>query len=125
MPIYQKLIICLPKYPHDKLALMVKRHAKAILNHGGIVRGVENHGVRALQERAKRKYATSEGDRYFWEARMISVTFDASPICLKEAERALRNEDSVLRWHVSKETGNFDKINSRSYKNPYAPNPKI
>eukprot|EP01038_Epipyxis_sp_PR26KG_P009582 gene9582-12906_t len=124
MPLYQHIVLTLPKYSAEGLADAFKRYARVIMGNNGVLRGIENNGVRPLQERAKRKYATPDGTRYFWEARYVTTTFDASPECLAEAERALKNEDGVLRFFTTKLSSGFDKSKEKSYRNPYMP-PKV
>eukprot|EP01041_Mallomonas_annulata_P001212 gene1212-2359_t len=119
MPLYQQIIIAVPSCSKDGLVSLLRRHAKAILSNGGIIRGVEHHGVRPLPERAQRKYATRDGQRYFWEARFITTTFDASPRGLVEAERTLKNTDGILRYVTLKQPTVIDRVNSRNYRNPY------
>ena len=54
MPLYQHIIVTLPKFSNEGLANMFKSYAKTVLGHGGILRTVENQGVRPLPEKAKR-----------------------------------------------------------------------
>ena len=54
MPLYQQIIVALPKYPKSGLVDLFKRHSKLIINNGGVIRGIENHGIRPLPEKAKR-----------------------------------------------------------------------
>ena len=65
-----------------------------------------------------RKYA-STFDRYCWEARFVTSTFDVSPKGLADVERFLRNEESILRFFTIKAESAATRFNSRSYKNPY------
>ena len=66
-----------------------------------------------------RKYATQEGQRHFWEARYITTLFDASPKCLIETERVLKNNEGLLRFFTIKQPSVIDRVNSKSYKNPF------
>jgi ribosomal protein S6 len=61
----------------------------------------------------------TDGSRYFWEARFVCSTFDASPAALKETERLLRNEESVLKFFTVKLKTAVDRSKATSYKNPY------
>lgn len=54
MVLYQQIIVALPKVPKEGLVALCRKHCKVILDSGGNVRGVENHGIRQLAERAKR-----------------------------------------------------------------------
>jgi hypothetical protein len=46
MPLYQQIIVAIPKYPKEGLVSLFRKHAKTIIDSGGVVRGVEvrNHG---------------------------------------------------------------------------------
>jgi hypothetical protein len=66
-----------------------------------------------------RRYAVTDGSRYFWEARFVCSTFDASPQALKETERLLRNEEGVLKFFTVKLKTAVDRSKATSYKNPY------
>ncbi len=66
-----------------------------------------------------RKYATVDGERHFWDARYVTATFDASPNCLKEVDRFLRNEEGILRHFPVKLDSAVDRANGKTYKNPY------
>lgn len=54
MPLYQQIIVALPKYPADGLVKILKKFSKTVIQNGGVVRGIENNGVRPLAEKAKR-----------------------------------------------------------------------
>ena len=54
MPLYSQLIIALPGIPKPDLVALCRTHAKLVIDFGGVVRGIENHGVRPLPARAKR-----------------------------------------------------------------------
>ncbi len=54
MPLYQQLIVALPKYPNEGLVKLMQKFSKVVMDNGGVVRSVENNGVRPLAERAKR-----------------------------------------------------------------------
>lgn len=65
MPLYSQLIVALPGCSKESLVTMCRRHAKLILDNGGVVRGIENHGVRPLPARAKR-YSDVIEIPYLW-----------------------------------------------------------
>lgn len=145
MPLYSQLIVALPGCSKEALVTMCRRHAKLILDNGGVVRGIENHGVRPLPARAKRysdmieisicdtphltdflppsqlvrKYPTENGERYFVNARFITATFDANPKLLVDVERLLKGDEGVLRFYTSKTKNNIDKSRGLSFRNPY------
>jgi hypothetical protein len=54
MPHYRQIIMCLPEYKIDGLVTVFRRHAQLILERGGCVRAIENHGLRDLPERTIR-----------------------------------------------------------------------
>jgi hypothetical protein len=70
-----------------------------------------------------RQYPTTDGTRYFWEARYVSTYFDASPKVLKEVERLLRNEEAILRFFTVKKTTAADRVRGYNYRNPYLKSP--
>lgn len=54
MPLYQHVLVALPKYPKEALTDLFRRYTKVVLDNGGVLRGIENHGIRMLPERARR-----------------------------------------------------------------------
>ena len=60
-----------------------------------------------------------DGTRYFWEARFVTTTFDASPTALVEIDRVMRNEEGVLRTFTVKLKSGLDRSRCANYKNPY------
>jgi len=89
------------------------------MKQGGVVRGIEHHGVRPLPARARRKYVSMSGQRYFWDARFVTTTFDASPETLGDIKRLLRDDEGVIRYFTTKQTTNIDRLTATNYKNPY------
>jgi len=124
MPLYHQIIVALPRYPKEGLVNMFRKHSKLVMSAGGVVRGIENHGVRPLPERATRKYATTEGKRHFWEARYVSTCFDASPTALVEIDRLLRNEEGVLRYFTVKKETALNRAKGLTYRNVFRIDPK-
>lgn len=49
----------------------------------------------------------------------MSTTFDASPNCLIEIDRMLRNEEGVLRAFTVKHKSSLFRCSSKNYKNPF------
>ena len=119
MPLYQQIIVCLPGYDKSGLVKLFRKHAKLIQKSGGVVRAIEHNGVRPLPERARRKYPTREGERYFWEARYVSTFFDANPRTLVDIGRMLRTEDGILRFFTLKRPTAKDRVASKNYRNPF------
>jgi len=54
MPVYQQIIVALPHYSSTALADLFKKYTSIILSSKGVIRGIENHGIRPLPEKAKR-----------------------------------------------------------------------
>jgi ribosomal protein S6 len=121
MPLYQQIILCLPGYGKTGLVDLFRKHARIVQKTGGIVRAIENNGVRPLPERARRAFPTREGERYFWEARYVSTYFDASPKALVELGRMLRTEEGILRFFTLKKDSVKDRVSAANYKNPFKP----
>merc|ERR1712194_537942 len=90
------------------------------VNNGGIVRSVQNHGIRQLPHRFKAKYSDQEGNRYFERGRFISVFYDANPHVMREVEGILTLNDEILRNTHLKATNKFMDVNNlNEKKNPY------
>lgn len=87
MPLYEQIIVAMPRTPIPSLVELFKRYTKTIISNGGVVRGIENHGIRPLPEKATRKYATTSGDRIVWDARFVSTHIDVNPASLVEIDR--------------------------------------
>jgi ribosomal protein S6 len=119
MPLYQHVILTLPKASKKSLAALFNRYADVVFSLNGTIRGIENHGVRNLAERTRRQYPALDGTRYFWDARFVTVTFDGTPTCLSEIDRFLRTEESVLRQFAVKVKSNVELSKAMTYKNPY------
>lgn len=91
-----------------------------VVNNGGIVRSIQNHGIRQLPHRFKAKYADSEGQRYFEKGRFISVFYDANPKTMREVEGILNLNEEILRNTHLKATNKFlDVSNLVENRNPY------
>ena len=87
MPLYEQIIVTMPKTTVPTLVELFKRYTREVVSLGGVVRGIENHGIRPLPERAKRKYATTTGERIVWDARFVSTHIDVNPASLVEIDR--------------------------------------
>jgi hypothetical protein len=53
MPTYQQIIMTIPKCSGEYLVKLMRNHAKTIMENGGNVRGIENHGIKPLAERTR------------------------------------------------------------------------
>lgn len=91
-----------------------------IVENGGIVRSIQNHGIRQLPHRFKAKYSDQEGNRWFERGRFISVFYDANPSVMRQVEGILSLDDQILRTTHLRATNKFDDVNNmRENKNPY------
>ena len=100
----------------------MKQVSHKIVDNGGIVRSIQNHGIRKFPHRVKAKYPDFEtGQRYYEKGRYISVYYDANPGTLKDVEKLLDINDSiVLRTNHLKVRSKLDWITmERPDKNPY------
>ena len=120
MPLYQQIIVTVPKFGKSGLTNLFRAHSQIVLENGGNVRSIEHNGIRQLPERAKSKFATKDGDRYFWEARYTSSFFDANPKTLIELGRMLKNQEEVLRFFTLKRDTTASKVRSNNFRNPYS-----
>jgi hypothetical protein len=46
--------MALPKASKEVLVKLLRNHSKVVLENGGNVRGIENHGIKPLSERTRR-----------------------------------------------------------------------
>jgi hypothetical protein len=54
MPLYQHIILAVPKALPKDLSTFFKKYSSLIMDCKGLVRGIENHGVRPLPARTRR-----------------------------------------------------------------------
>lgn len=98
----------------------MKEISLKVVTSGGIVRSIQNHGIRQLPHRFKAKYTDRDGNRYFEKGRFISVFYDASPATMRQVEGVLNLSEDILRNTHLKAKNKFDDINNvRDNKNPY------
>ena len=98
----------------------MKSLSHKVVESGGIVRSIQNHGIRNLPHRFKAKYADSEGNRYYEKGRFISVYYDSNPATQKEVETILRLDEQVLRNTHLKARNKLWYVNiAKEEKNPY------
>ena len=79
------------------LTKLVKDISHKVVANGGIVRSIQNHGIRDLPHRFRSKFPDKEGVRYYEKGRFISVYYDASPTAMKEVETVISRNNVVLR----------------------------
>ena len=98
----------------------MKEVSLKIVNNGGIVRSIQNHGIRQLPHRFKAKYTDSDGTRYYEKGRFISIFYDANPNVMKQVEGVLNMDDQILRTTHLRATNKFGDVNNlNENKNPY------
>ena len=109
------------KYPDfNTLTALMKDVSLKIVNEGGIVRSIQNHGIRQLPHRFKAKYADRDGNRYYEKGRFISVFYDASPSTMRQVEGILNLDEQILRNTHLRAKCKFDDVNNvREGKNGY------
>lgn len=66
-----------------------------------------------------RQFPSMDGQRYFFEARYITVTYDAHPKVLTETDRLLKSEEALIRSFVVKQRSAFDLARGVTYRNQY------
>lgn len=99
---------------------LVKTISHKIVSSGGIVRSVQNHGIRDLPHRFKAKYADREGNRYYKKGRFFSIYYDSNPLTQKEVDGILKMDEQVLRNTHLKARNKLWYVNiAREDKNPY------
>lgn len=103
------------------LSAMMKQISHKIVENGGIVRSIQNHGIRQFPHRVQAKnpdYIT--GQRYFEKGRYISIYYDSNPATRAQVERELSMNDQVLRNTHLRARSKLDWITmQRLDKNPY------
>ena len=103
------------------LSSLMKQVSLKIVDNGGIVRSIQNHGVRQFPHRVKAKYPDYKtGQRYYENGRFVSIWYDANPTTLREVTKILDMNDQVLRNTHLKARSKLDYITmERVDKNPY------
>ena len=100
---------------------MMKQVSHKVVENGGIVRSIQNHGFRQFPHRCRAKYPDYvTQQRYYEKGRFISVYYDANPTTLQQVETLLSRNDQVLRVTHLKASSKLDYITmERDDKNPY------
>ena len=105
---------------YNTLTALMKEVSLKIVNNGGIVRSIQNHGIRQLPHRFKSKYADQEGNRYYEKGRFISVFYDANTNVMRQVQGILNLDDQILRTSHLRATNKFGEVNNlKENKNPY------
>jgi ribosomal protein S6 len=98
----------------------MRKCSLAVVEGGGIVRGIHNHGIRTLPHRFKAKYADQRGIRYYEKGRFFSIYYDANPDTMRMVEQILTMDEDVLRNTHLKARSILDQVNvQREERNPF------
>ena len=120
MVLYECLLTTKNTAAFGALTNLMKDISHKVVDGGGIVRGIRNHGLRDLPHRFKARYPDKLGNRYYKKGRFVSVYYDASPAVLREVESVLRLNEEVLRGTHLKARNKLWYVNiAREDKNPY------
>lgn len=92
-----------------------------VVDNGGIIRSIQNHGIRQFPHRVQAKnpdYKT--GQRYYEKGRFVSVYYDANPTTQQQVQVLLGMNDQVLRQSHLRARSKLDYISMQNpHKNPY------
>lgn len=121
VPSHRILTLLVPcSVDFTELTGLMKQVSHKVVGGGGIVRSIQNHGVRDLPHRFRAKYADKEGNRYYKKGRFISVFYDANPNLMKQVEGILTLNEQVLRNTHLKARNKLWYVNiAREDRNPY------
>ncbi|KLO06435.1 hypothetical protein SCHPADRAFT_933071 [Schizopora paradoxa] len=98
MPLYRLLCISAHYHEYKHIKDLVTQSATLLLENGGVVRDIENMGMRTLPQRMHRHKAWHyHGD--YW-----SISFDASPQLAAQLSTRLRHDPRVVR-HTTRKLG--------------------
>mmetsp|Transcript_43232 Transcript_43232/g.87416 ORF Transcript_43232/g.87416 Transcript_43232/m.87416 type:complete len:164 (-) Transcript_43232:153-644(-) len=118
MPLYHSVLMSLSKQPAAEYAKALRSCCHNIFNKGGWVRAVENHGIRPLPYRIRSPYSPDD-ERYHWDARVVSLYFDAPVATKNELELALRLDEQIIRYTTMKTKSVTDEVLSLKPSNPW------
>lgn len=103
-----------------QLTGLMKKVCHEIVNGSGIIRSIQNHGIRELPHRFKARYADKQGNRYFEKGRFVSIYYDSNPATMRQVEQVLTLDEEVLRHTHLKTRSILDFVNTEQEdKNPY------
>ena len=110
----------IPLLDFHALTNLVKLVSHEIVEGGGIVRAVHNHGIRTLPHRFQATYPDREGNRYYAKGRFFSIYYDANPTIMGQVDTILKMDEEVLRSTHLRARSTLDFINiMREDRNPY------
>lgn len=85
--ILAQIVTLRPRTNPSDLTAIFRRAATVILQEGGVVRSVANHGIRVLPYRFHSKHDIKEDDkRWFCSGRWVSAYYDANPAVAQRME---------------------------------------
>mmetsp|Transcript_7068 Transcript_7068/g.14506 ORF Transcript_7068/g.14506 Transcript_7068/m.14506 type:complete len:155 (+) Transcript_7068:174-638(+) len=103
-----------------RLSELFKSVSLEVVNRGGIIRGIHNHGIRQAPHRFKAKFADAMGRRYYEKVRFISVYMDCNPQTRQQVQQLLASDENVLRQTHLKARSILDQASELSWrKNPF------
>ena len=105
----------------NNLTKLSKEICHKVVEGGGIVRGIQNHGTRQLPHRFKARHVDMEGNRYYKKGRFFSIYYDSNPSIMQEVESMIfLNEDILRKTHLKVRDERLFDINlSNEKKNQY------
>ncbi|CAM9224712.1 unnamed protein product, partial [Pylaiella littoralis] len=108
-----QIVTLRPRTNPTDLTNIFRRAAAVVLEEGGVVRSVVNHGIRVLPYRFHSRHDIKENDnRWFTSGRWASAYYDASPAVAKKMEQQLWAEDKVIRVSTRRPSTKMDRISS-------------
>ena len=85
-----QIVTLRPRTNPTDLTNIFRRAAAVILQEGGVVRSVANHGIRVLPYRFHSRHDIKENDdRWFASGRWASAYYDASPAVAEKMEASI------------------------------------
>lgn len=91
-----------------------------VVEGGGVVRTIRNHGVRTLPHTFQSTFPDSDGNRKHRKGRFISIYYDSNPQTMREVESILRTNEQVLRNTHLKARNKMWFVNiAREDRNPF------
>ncbi|CAM9533199.1 unnamed protein product, partial [Discosporangium mesarthrocarpum] len=115
-----QIVTLKPRTNPIDLTRIFRKLASQIVDNGGVVRSVHNHGIRPCPYRFHSKHAVGDESRWFSSGRWVSAYYDANPEIMDRMEKYLWKEDRVLRVTTLKPRVRMDAITSmHSRSNPW------
>jgi len=120
MPLFQTVMTAKSTTSPATLCTLMKSITSTVLSTGGVVRTVENMGVRQLPTRFKSKFADRNGVRYHSDGRFVAIRFDASPDTMETVSSIIKMEEDVLRHTTTRPVEPEAAANVNKWKrNPF------